>query len=67
MYRSKNCGHGLDLYFKTKVITPSMLMPMTREQELLDNLRDETGIVYLEFNPVYCPLCGKKVEAENGN
>lgn len=64
MYQSKNCGHGLDLYCKTEVLTRSVLMPVTREQELLDELRNTTGVVYREFIPAYCPICGKKVEAD---
>lgn len=65
MYRSKNCGHGLDLYCKSKVITRGELMPVTIEQDLLYNLRNTTGLVYREFIPAYCPICGKKVEADN--
>ena len=65
MYQSKNCGHGLDLYYKTKVVTRSILMPVTREQELLNKLRDTTGEVFCEFVPAYCPICGKKVETDN--
>lgn len=48
MYRSKNCGHGFDLYIKGTVYNGNI-----------------KGIVtggYIEYKPVYCPICGKKVE-----
>ena len=66
MYRSKNCGHGFDLYIKTQQLLRRASMPLTREEELMDELQDITGVVYLMYQPLYCPICGKKVEgAEN--
>ena len=62
MYKSKNCGHGFDLYTKCKVVARSALAPLTPEGELRDMLEDLTGETYVSFTPVYCPICGKKVE-----
>lgn len=62
MYQSKNCGHGFDLFIKCKVAARRAMAPLTPEGEIRDKLEDMTGETYLEFNPAYCPLCGKKVE-----
>lgn len=60
--KSKNCGHGLDLYVKCPVLVRSALAPLTPEGELRDRLEDMTGETYALFIPTYCPICGKKVE-----
>ena len=62
MYQSKNCGHGFDLYIKTTQYLRPVLAPLTREEELRQELLNITGEVYLPFVPSYCPMCGKKVE-----
>ena len=62
MYHSKNCGHGFDLYVKTKQYLRPLLAPLTREEELRQELLNITGEVYSLFIPSYCPICGKKVE-----
>lgn len=62
MYKSKNCGHGFDLYVKMPKICKSLTMPLTREGELKDLLADLTGETYFIYIPTYCPICGKKVE-----
>lgn len=62
MYKSKNCGHGFDLYLQTHVHTRSLLAPLTEKELILDKLADKTGLIYVPYIPVYCPICGKKVE-----
>ena len=67
MFQSKNCGHGFDLYVKVPRYARRMSMPMTREQELIEQLEDYVGEGYISFYPQYCPICGKKVEWEGGD
>ena len=62
MYRSKNCGHGFDLYMRCSVAARRVMAPLTPEAELRDKLEDLTGFTYVDFIPAYCPICGKKVE-----
>lgn len=52
MYQSKNCGHGFDLFVKGT---------MGRKTD---------GVVYggfVEFEPIYCPICGKKIERKEND
>lgn len=62
MFQSKNCGHGFDLYVKVPRYVRRMSAPLTRKGELIDALEELTGDGYFEFEPIYCPICGKKVE-----
>ncbi len=62
MYKSKNCGHGFDLYVKVKQYGKRMSAPLTRKEELIEALEELTGDGYIEFTPAYCPICGEKVE-----
>lgn len=66
MFQSKNCGHGFDLYVKVPRYTRRMSMPLTREQELIEQLEDYVGEGYISYFPQYCPICGKKVEWKGG-
>ena len=65
MYQSKNCGHGFDLYVKVPRYARRMSMPLTRQQELIEALEELTGDGYIEYEPIYCPICGKKVENDS--
>lgn len=46
MYQSKNCGHGFNLFIKG----------------IVTNDKKEFVPCLHEYKPVYCPICGKKVE-----
>ena len=62
MFHSKNCGHGFDLYIRTIQYLRPAVAPVTKEEELRQELLDLTGEVYILYAPNYCPICGKKVE-----
>lgn len=59
---SKNCGHGFNLYVETPRYARKMSMPLTKEQELVEQLEDFLGKNYITYIPQYCPVCGKKIE-----
>ena len=46
---------------KTQVIAP-LTDPLTREQELMDELVNLTGEVYLPISISFCPICGEKIK-----
>lgn len=50
------------MYTKAIAHSRSLLKPLTVEDELMDELRNKTGIIYIPYIPTYCPVCGKKVE-----
>ncbi len=50
------------IYIKTIQYSAPILAPMTREQELRDELLNLTGEVYLPLQNQYCPMCGEKKE-----
>ena len=50
-----------DLYIKTVQHTMSLLAPLTRAEELRQELLDLTGEVYLQIQNEYCPMCGEKI------
>lgn len=50
-----------DLYIKTVQYTKPLLAPMTRTEELRQELFDLTGEVYLQIQNEYCPMCGEKI------
>lgn len=62
MFKSKNCGHGFDLYVKVPRYARRMSMPLTKEQELTEQLLDSVGEEYISYFPQYCPVCGKKIK-----
>lgn len=64
MWKSKNCGHGCDLYIKTVRYSRPYIQPMSKAGEMMQALEDFTGEAYLLFTPNFCPICGKKVEYE---
>ena len=50
-----------DLYIKTVQYTKPLLAPLTRAEELRQELFDFTGEVYLQIQNEYCPMCGEKI------
>ena len=50
-----------DLYIKTVQHTNPLLAPLTRAEELRQELLDLTGEVYLQIQNEYCPMCGEKI------
>ena len=51
-----------DLYVKTIQYSAPMLAPLTRAEELRQELLNLTGEVYLILPHKYCPMCGEKIE-----
>ena len=50
-----------DLYIKTIQYTKPLLAPLTRAEELRQELLDLTGEVYLQIPNEYCAMCGEKI------
>ena len=50
-----------DLYIKTVQHTKLLLAPLTRDEELRQELLDLTGEVYLQIQNEYCAMCGEKI------
>lgn len=50
-----------DLYIKTVQHTKPLLAPLTRAEELRQELLDLTGEVYLQIQNEYCAMCGEKI------
>lgn len=51
-----------DFYIKTTQFLAPLTAPLTREQELRDELVNLTGEVYLPIPISFCPICGEKIE-----
>lgn len=49
------------VYFKTKKIMKSLLAPLTHTEELIQEVEDATGEMYIEVSTNYCPICGRKL------
>lgn len=49
-------------YIKTTRFLAPLTAPLTREQELRDELVNLTGEVYLPIPISFCPICGEKIE-----
>lgn len=50
-----------DLYIKTVQYTKPLFAPMTRAEQLRQELLDLTGEVYLKISNEYCAMCGEKI------
>lgn len=50
-----------DIYIKTIQYSAPLLAPMTRAEELRQELTNLTGEVYLILPHKYCPMCGKEL------
>ena len=51
-----------EFYIKTTKFLAPLTAPLTREQELRDELANLTGEVYLPIPVYFCPICGEKIE-----
>lgn len=49
------------VYIKIKQYARPIISPVTRIQELRDELINLTGETYAEIPKKFCPVCGKKV------
>ena len=49
------------VYVKTIQYLAPVLAPMTRTEELRQQLYNLTGEVYLELPKQFCPMCGRKL------
>lgn len=49
------------IYVKTIQYLAPVLAPMTRTEELRQQLYNLTGEVYLELPKQFCPMCGRKL------
>lgn len=50
------------LYIKTIQYQAHILAPLTRAEELRQELEDLTGERYMLLNNKYCPMCGSKIK-----
>lgn len=39
-----------------------LLQPLTPEQAVMDNLHEMTGKRFYRIKPIFCPMCGEKIE-----
>lgn len=53
------CKNGTKLYVKAVQHTMPLLAPLTRAEELRQELINITGEVYLPVHIIYCPMCGE--------
>ena len=51
-----------EFYIKTTQVIAPITAPLTREQEIRDELVNLTGEVYLPISISFCPICGEKIE-----
>lgn len=49
------------VYVKTVQYSAPMLAPLTREEELRQELLNLTGEVYMELPINFCPMCGRRL------
>ena len=57
---------GRKIYIKTIQYAAPILAPLTRAEELRQQLHNLTGEIYVEFEPIYCPMCGAKLAELRG-
>lgn len=53
-----------DIYIKTIQYSAPLLAPLTRAEELEQELTNITGEVYLQLPKRFCPVCGEKITTE---
>lgn len=56
------CKNGTKLYVKTVQHTMPLLAPLTRAEELRQELINITGEVYIPIATIYCPMCGERLQ-----
>lgn len=52
------------IYINTVQCLADALAPITRGEELRQQLKNSTGETYLPLWHKFCPMCGKKLEVE---
>lgn len=50
-----------EIYFKTIRYTAPLLAPLTRAEELRQELENITGEVYVQIPNRFCPMCGEQL------
>ena len=51
-----------EYYIKVQKNVKSFLAPLTRAEQLRQQLEDLTGEAYVVIPNKYCPFCGKKIK-----
>lgn len=51
------------LYIKTIQYAKPLLAPVTKAEELRQQIQDLTGEVYLELPNIFCAVCGERIKA----
>ena len=52
-------------YIRTVQYSAPLLAPMTKQEEIRQQLLNLTGEVYARIANLYCPMCGAKVDGED--
>lgn len=53
-----------DYYIKTTRIMKTILMPLTEEQAMFDEIANKFGTEYRKISPRFCPFCGRNLGDE---
>lgn len=53
-----------DYYIKTTRIMKTILMPLTEEQAMFDEIANKFGTEYRKIAPRFCPFCGRNLGDE---
>ena len=53
---------NIPVYIKATKYAKSLTAPLTKAEELQQQLEDLTGEVYLQLPNNFCPMCGEPVE-----
>lgn len=56
-----------EIYVKTIQYAKSLLAPLTRAEELRQQLQDLTGEVYLQLPNKFCPMCGERKAVQSND
>lgn len=60
MEHNSGCAYcKAELYIKARVYTKPILVPLTHEQELMDELLELTGETFVPLEQKFCPMCGR--------
>ena len=55
-----------EYYIKVQKFAKSFCAPLTRVDELRQQLEDLTGECYIPVPNKYCPFCGEEIKKEGG-
>lgn len=53
------------IFVQIKRYTKPLLAPLTKVEQLENELINKTGLQYIQILNNYCPMCGKKLKEEN--